>query len=343
MPPKVKAAVFHAPGEPKVLIYEDVADPVPGQGEAVVKVKACGVNRIDVWARNGRYKTTLPHVLGTDIAGEVASLGPGTTGLKTGESVVVFPLLSDGKCAYCLQGNPNRCVSRGFVGILTDGGYAELVKVPAANLVSAGGLDLKAAAGIPVNFGTAWNALVSRAGVGPKDTVMIWGAAGGLGHAAIQVAKLLGARVIAVVGDDGKAKFVESQGADHVVNHRTQDIADRVRAFTGGLGASVVFDHVGGDTWGKSIECLARGGRMLTLGLTSGPKSEVDVRRVYQDELSILGTYGHLKEDLQQVLKLLGAGRLAPSVSRELPLSSAARAHEIIESRDVEGKILLIP
>ncbi len=339
----MKAAVYHAPGEPKVLSYEDVADLVPGPEEAVVNVKACGVNRIDIWARNGRYKTALPHILGSDIAGEVVATGPETRSVTAGQSVVVYPVLSDGKCSYCVQGMPSKCVSRGFVGIATDGGYAEFVKVPAANLVSGEGLDSRAAAAMPVNFATAWNGLSSRARVGPKDTVMVWGAAGGLGYAAIQVSKLFGARVIALVGDDKKAKFVESQGADFVVNHRTEDISQRVRSLTDGLGASVVFDQVGGDTWAKSIESLARGGRMLTLGLTSGPKSEVDVRRVYQDELSILGTYAYSKEDLQQVLNLLAAGKLRPSIFQEFPLSSAARAHEIIESRDVQGKILLIP
>ena len=339
----MKASLYHAPGGPEVLSFEDVPDPVPGPGEALVRVKACGVNRIDVWARSGRYKTSLPHVLGTDIAGEVVSTGPGTGGVSEGEHVVVYPVLSDGKCAYCLQGMPNMCLSRGFVGVATDGGYAEYVKVPVANLVPIGKLDLKAAAAMPVNFGTAWKGLASRAAVGPKDTVLVWGAAGGLGYAAVQVAKFLGARVIAIVGDDKKAGFIESEGADFVVNHRTQDIVEGVRAFTGGLGASVVFDHVGGDTWAKSVECLARGGRMVTLGLTSGPTSEVDVRRVYQDELKIIGTYGQLKEDLQHVLNLAAEGKLRPSISREMSLRSAGEAHRMIESRSVQGKLLLVP
>lgn len=308
-----------------------------------MRVEACGVNRIDIWARSGRYKTSLPHILGTDIAGKVVSTGPATGGISEGEPVVVYPVLSDGKCAYCLQGMPNRCLSRGFVGIATDGGYAEYVKVSAANLVPIGKLDPKTAAAMPVNFGTAWKGLSSRAGVGPDDTVLVWGAAGGLGHAAVQVAKFLGARVIAVVGDDKKIKFVESQGADLAVNHRTQDMVERVRSFTDGLGASVVFDHVGGDTWAKSIECLARGGRMVTLGLTSGPKSEVDVRRVYQDELTIIGAYAQLKDDLQHVLNLAAEGKLRPSIFREIPLQSARQAHEIIESRDIQGKLLLVP
>jgi NADPH:quinone reductase-like Zn-dependent oxidoreductase len=339
----MKAAVYHSPGGPEVLTFEDAPEPEPERGQVVLKVAACAVNRIDIWARSGRYKTSLPHILGTDIAGEVVGVGPGVEGVARGLRVAVYPVISDGSCAFCRAGKPNLCIGRGFVGVATDGGYAELVNVPASNLVPAGPLDLKKAAAMPVDFGTAWSGLVSRANVGPDDSVLVWGAAGGLGHAAVQIAKLLGAKVIALVGDDSKADFARSQGADHVVNYRSADLAGAVRSLTGGLGATVVFDHVGGDTWGKSIDCLARGGRMVTLGLTSGPKSEVDVRRVYADELSIVGTYGQSKSDVAKVLELAAQGKLAPAIHVELPLSSSRKAHEIIESRDVLGKVLLLP
>jgi NADPH:quinone reductase-like Zn-dependent oxidoreductase len=339
----LKAAVYHTPGSPEVLTLEEVETPKPGKGEALVRVDACGVNRIDIWARSGRYKTDLPRILGTDIAGEVASLGPATEGVSVGASVVVYPMLSDGSCAYCLRGELNRCLNRGYIGVATDGGYAEFVRVPSANLVELGRLDPKVAAALPINFGTAWKGLSSLAQAGPKDTVLVWGAAGGVGHAAVQVAKLLGATVIAAVGDDRKIAFVESMGADYAVNHATQDIVKEVRALTNGLGASVVFDHVGGDTWQTSIECLARGGKLVTLGLTSGPRSDVDVRRVYQDELRIIGEYGQSKDDLTQVVRYALQGELRPSICQELPLESARRAHEVIESRSVQGKVLLVP
>jgi NADPH:quinone reductase-like Zn-dependent oxidoreductase len=338
----LKATLFRAPGGPDVLSYEDAAEPVPGPGEALVRVKASAVNRIDVWARSGRYKVSLPHILGTDIAGEVVS-SDGGEGVRPGSEVVVYPVISDGTCPYCRMGSPNLCVVRGFVGVATDGGYAELVKVPSGNLIPTGGLDPKLAASMPVDFGTAWSGLVSRAKVSPGDTVLVWGAAGGLDHAAIQISKLLGADVIAAVGDDSKSEFVESLGADRVVNYASQDVVASVRSMTGGLGASVVFDHVGGETWGKSVDCLARGGRMVTLGLTSGPKSEVDVRRVYSDELSIMGTYGQSKADIEKVLGLAAEGKLRPAIFKELPLSSAKEAHQILESRAVLGKVLLIP
>jgi NADPH:quinone reductase-like Zn-dependent oxidoreductase len=339
----LKAALFRATGGPEVLSYEDVPEPKAGPGEAVVKVRACGVNRIDIWLRTGRYKASLPHILGTDIAGEVASMGDGVSGVSVGDPVVVYPVLSDGKCSYCLAGKPNLCVSRGFVGTISDGGYAEYVKVPASNVLNVGKLDYKTAACLPVNFGTAWNALALRAKVGPGDSVLVWGAAGGVGYAAIQVSKLFGATVIAAIGSDGKRGFVKSMGADHIVNHRTQDLVDRVRSFTDGMGVSVVFDHVGGETWKKSIECLARDGRMVTLGLTSGPTSEVDVRRVYQDQISLLGTYAFTKETLVEVLRLAANGRLRPEMFREMALSSARKAHELLESREIQGKIILLP
>ncbi|MDE1853077.1 MAG: zinc-binding dehydrogenase [Thaumarchaeota archaeon] len=337
----MKAVRYHSPGSPDVLSFEDAPVPEPRAGEVLVRVKACGVNRIDIWARSGRYNTALPHTLGTDVAGEVVVSND--RAVMPGSNVLVYPVLSDGTCAYCRRGAPNLCLSRGFVGVATDGGYAEFVKVPAKNLIPSEKVDPNVAATLPVNYGTAWSGLASRARVGPDDTVLVWGAAGGLGNAAVQVAKYLGAKVIAAVGDDAKSSFVKSTGADHVVNNRTEDLAERVRSFTGGLGASVVFDHVGGDTWGKSIECLARGGRMVTLGLTSGAKSDVDVRRVYSDQLSIIGTYGQSKGDIEHVLELVAEGKLKPSIYKELPLSSARDAHEIIESRGIQGKILLLP
>lgn len=338
----MKAVRYHGVGGPEVLSYEEVSDPTPAKGEVLLRVEACGVNRIDVWARSGRYKTSLPHILGTDIAGTVVAADPGS-GLESGSRAVVYPVISDGMCAYCRAGLPNLCVARGFVGVAVDGGYAELVKVPAASAMPAGNIDLKKAAAMPVDFGTAWSGLVSKAGVGPSDTVLIWGAAGGLGHAAVQIAKLLGARVIAAVGDDRKSRFAKSMGADQVVNYRSQDIVEAVRSITSGLGATVVFDHVGGETWGKSVDCLARGGRLVTLGLTSGPKAELDVRRVYSDELKIMGTYGQSKSDIQRVLELASEGKLSPAIHKELPLESAREAHEVIESRQVEGKIVLLP
>lgn len=338
----MKAVRYHSPGPVDVLRYEDAPAPVPGRGEVVIRVEACGVNRIDVWARSGRYKTALPHILGTDISGVVAEAGPGVASAKVGDRGIVHPVLSDGTCDYCRRGRPNLCVSRGFVGVATDGGYAELARVPASSFIPVAGVDMKKAAAMPVDFGTAWSGL-SRAGVGPDDTVMVWGAAGGLGHAAVQISKLLGAKVIAVVGAEGKRPFVESMGADHVVDHSATDVVAEVKSLTGGLGATVAFDHVGGETWGKSVDSLARGGRLIALGLTSGASAELDVRRIYSDELTVMGTYGQTRGDLERVFSLAGEGKLDPAIHAVLPLESAAEAHRAIESREVRGKMILEP
>ncbi|MDG6942185.1 MAG: zinc-binding dehydrogenase [Nitrososphaerota archaeon] len=338
----MKAARYHSPGGPDVLTYESVETPKLDRGEVLLKVAGCSVNRLDVWARSGRYQTRLPHAPGTDIAGEVVSCGPGTK-VAPGLKAVVYPVISDGTCAYCRRGDRNLCVARGFVGIATEGGYAEQVVVPEANLIPADGIDPEAAAAIPVDFGTAWRGLSSLARAGKDDTVLVWGAAGGLGHAAVQIAKLVGAKVIAVVGNDEKADFVRSLGADLVINHRSQNVVEETRSFTDGIGASVVFDHVGGDTWGVSLASLARGGRMLTLGLTSGAKFEVEVRHIYTDELKIMGVYGQFVADIKEVLRLTREGKLMPKIHEVIPLESARRAHELIESREVRGKIVLVP
>ncbi len=339
----MKAVRFESPGGPEVLQYGDAPTPSPSEGEVLVKVEACGVNRIDIWLRSGRYKTYLPHILGTDVCGKVASTPPSATGLKVGQRVVVYPSLSDGSCRYCLAGHPNRCVNGGLLGAVADGGYADYVKVPAPNLADAGSLDPRLAAAVPVNFATAWSALAERASVHPGDRVLVWGAAGGVGHAAVQVAKLLGAQVIGVAGGKEKKRFVTDNGADHFIDHTTEDVAARAKEITGGQGVDFVFDNVGGDTWGKSLESLAKGGTVLSVALTSGATSTVDVGRLYRNELNIVGVFAFRREALVRVLQLISEGRLKPRIFRELPLKSARQAHEILESRKVEGKILLVP
>lgn len=229
------------------------------------------------------------------------------------------------------------------MGSACDGGYAEYVRVPGANLVDAGDLDLKVAAAVPVNFATAWSAFVERASVRPGDSVLVWAASGGLGHAAVQVAKMLGAQVIGVAGGDEKKKFVMENGADHFIDHTSEDVAARAKEITGGLGVDLVFDDVGGDTWEKSLASLAKGGTVLSVALTSGTASSVDVGRLYRNELSIVGVFSFRKETLARVLHMASDGRIKPRIFRELSLRSARETHEILESRKVEGKILLIP
>ncbi|MDA4128717.1 MAG: zinc-binding dehydrogenase [Thaumarchaeota archaeon] len=334
---------FHSPGGPEVLSYEDAPNPSLGPGEALVKVKACGVNRIDIWTRSGRYAAPLPHILGADVAGEVASVYPGVTEVRKGDPVIVYPVLYDGTCHFCQNKQFNRCVRVGLLGTASDGGYAEFIRAPAADLVNIGELDFKTAASLPVNFGTTWNGLASRAGVGPGDIVLVWAPGSGVGYAAIEISKFLGARVIATSSSDEKLQFAKTLGADFAINYKEEDLVERVSVLTEGLGVSAAFDQIGGETWGKSLACLRKGGRMISFGLTSGATAEIDVGRVYRNELGILGSFGCLKEDLVQVLSLASKGILKPRIFREMPLQSAREAHEILQSRKVQGKILLIP
>ncbi len=339
----MKAVRLHSQGGPEVLQYEDAPDPELSRGEALVSVKACGVNRVDIWTRNGRYKTNLPRILGTDVAGEVVRVSHDVTNVMEGTRVVVYPVLHDGTCRYCLTGHPNKCVKIGLLGVAADGGYAEYVKVRAADLLSIHNLDFKIAAALPVNFGTAWNGLVTRANVKPGNFVLIWSAGSGLGHAAIQVAKFFGAKVIATASTDKKLELASRLGADYTINPAREDVVEKVRGVTGGYGADIVFDHVGTDTWQKSIDSLAKGGVLLSVGVTSGEDSNVSIGKIYRSEITVAGTYAFTLDDLGKVIRMASQKHLRPHVYKELPLQSAQEAHRILESRELFGKILLLP
>lgn len=338
----LRAVRFHRTGGPEVLQYEDVQDPVLQNGEVLVKVRACSVNRIDVWFRTGRYRSNLPRVLGADVSGEVAAV-KGCGDIAVGDRVVLYSVLSDNKCSFCLAGQRNRCINIGFIGGAIDGGYAEYVKVPCYNIMKINRLDYATAAALPVAFGTAWNALASTFRVGPEDTVLVWGGGSGLGHAAVQVARLLGSRVIATAGDESKLEMLREIGASDAINHNTEDVVRRVGEITSGAGVSVVFDHIGGDTWAKSLGVLSKGGRLISLGVTTGESTGVDIGRLYRNELRIVGVYAYTKEDLNSVLRLAEEGRLKPYIHSEMPLGQASEAHRLLESRRLFGKILLVP
>lgn len=339
----MKAVRFHRPGGPDVLVYEEIPEPKLSEDEVLVRVRACGINRIDIWLRSGRYRTNLPRILGADIAGEVAELGSAVKNLSKGDKVVIYPVISDGNCKFCLKGEENRCLNIGLLGSVADGGYAEFVKVNSLNLIKFDGLDFPLLASLPVNFGTAWNALVSKAKIAVQDWVLIWSVGSGVGHAALQIAKLHGAKVIATASDDEKLSYAKQMGADYTINHSKNDIVEGVRQITNGMGVDIVFDHIGSDTWQRSIDSLAKGGRMITLGVTTGEGSSVNISKVYRNELSIIGTYAFTKGDLISVLRLAAEGRLKPNIYKKLPLEKASEAHTIMESRKFFGKLILTP
>jgi len=284
----------------------------------------------------------LPHIPGSDIAGEVAEIGPGVTTARVGQKVVLTPGVSCGKCAACVAGLDNRCRQFTNLGYLIDGGCAEFVRVPEVNcLPYPENLSFEEAASVPLVFQTAWHMLVGRAELQPGEDVLVLGAGSGVGTAAIQIAKFFGARVIATAGSDEKLAKAKALGADELINHKTQKIGAEVRRITAKRGVDVVFEHVGTATWDESIASLAPCGRLVTCGATTGYDAKIDLRFLFVRQLSLLGSYMGTKSELHTVMKLVAAGRLKPIVDRVFPLAEAAAAHTYLESSSQFGKVVL--
>jgi NADPH:quinone reductase-like Zn-dependent oxidoreductase len=340
----VKAILFHQHGGPEVLQFTDVLDPEPRRNEVLVRVRACALNHLDLWVRRGlpNVPILLPHIPGSDVAGEVAKIGSEVTTVGVGQKVVLAPLVSCGKCPACVAGLDNRCRQATNLGYMIDGGSAEFVRVPEVNcLPYPENLSFEEAAAIPLVFQTAWHMLVDRAQLQPGEDVLILGAGSGVGSAAIQIAKLFGARVITTVGSDAKLEKARELGADHVINHKTQKIRDEVRRITSKRGVDVVFEHVGTATWDDSLASLALAGRLVTCGNTTGYDAKIDLRFLFSRQLSLLGSYMGVKNELHTVMKLVAAGRLKPVVDRVFPLAEAAAAHTYLESGQQFGKVVL--
>ncbi len=339
----MKAAFITENGGPEVIRYGDLEKPRPEYGEVLVRLSYASLNHVDIWVRRGigGYKTPFPHVLGADGAGTIEALGPGVKGVKEGDGVVLYPLIVDRSCRFCITGREDQCVNRKLLGNQAEGTYAEYVTIPAYNAIALDGLDEKVAAAIPVTFMTAWHSLVTLARVGPSDVVLVWGASGGLGSAAVQIAKLLGATVIATAGGEEKLRFVEGLGADHVIDYRSSDVVRSAMEITNGQGVDVVFENVGAATWAQSIRCLSPTGRLVTPGATTGKDVPLDVRDLYTRQITLMGAYGGTKAELLKVLKLARADRLKPIISRVVPLSKVSEAHEDMEEGKVIGKVVI--
>jgi NADPH:quinone reductase-like Zn-dependent oxidoreductase len=340
----MKAVVFHEHGGPEVLRYEEVPDPIAGPGEAIVRVRACALNHLDIWTRMGQSgrSIALPHILGNDIAGEVLSLRTPVEGIAPGERVMVSPGTSCGRCAACLSGEDSSCRHYRILGYQIAGGYAELVRVPFPNLIALPGhLPFEEAAAFPLVFLTAWRMLVTRARVRIGEDVLVWAAGSGVGMAAIQVAKLHGARVIATAGSAAKLEQAKALGADAVIDHHAQDVVAEVRRLTARKGADVVVEHVGQATWERSVLSLAHRGRLVTCGATTGAAGATPLLHVFSKQLSLLGSYMGSKAELIEAASFYFAHRLRPVVHAVLPLAEAARAHEMMEKSQHFGKIVL--
>jgi len=343
----MKAVTFHQHGGPERLTYEDVAVPVPQAGEVLVRVRACALNHLDIWIRQGipNYPITLPHVSGCDVSGVVERVGDGGHApVSIGQPVVVSPGISCWQCVYCFAGRDNFCPTYRLVGAQVDGGYAEFVKVPAVNLLPMpAGLTVEQAAAYPLVSVTAWHMVKTLANVQPGETVLVMGAGSGVGSMGIQIARLLGARVLSTVGSDDKIERARMIGADVVINHAREDVTDRVRAATDGQGADVVVEHVGQAVWESCLRSLVRGGRLVTCGSTSGPENRLDVRYVYARQLTIMGSYMGTRAELLEVSRFIKDGKLKPVVDSVFPLSDARQAQEHMLARRSFGKIILVP
>jgi NADPH:quinone reductase-like Zn-dependent oxidoreductase len=339
------AMVLREHGGPEVLRLEPLAVPEPGPGEVRVRIRAVALNHLDIWTRRGgpAFKLAFPHLLGADIAGVVDALGPGATA-AVGTKVVLQPGLSCGRCAACLGGHDNLCRFYSILGEHKPGGYAEYIVVPEANLAPyPERLDFAHAASSILPFLTAWQMVVHKARVAPGDTVLVQGAGSGIGVAAIQIAKLYGARVIATAGSDEKVARARALGADVVINYTTSDFAAECRTLTGKRGVDAVIEHVGGDVFAASIKAVRTGGRIVTCGATAGFHPEIDLRHIFFRQVEVLGSTMGSKADLLAVLSHVAAGRLEPVVHRVMPLAEAAEAHRLLENRAAFGKVVLEP
>ncbi len=340
----MKAVRFHRHGGPEVLQFEEVPDPKPNSDEALVRVRACALNHLDLWGRNGLPNVTipLPHISGSDIAGVVEWVPQEETRFKKGDEVIVNPGVGCGRCDRCLSGRDDQCKDYAIIGYGLDGGYAELVKVRRDHLIAKPeGMSFEEAASFPLVFETAYHMLVTKARVVPGDTVLVLAASSGVGVAAIQIAKLLGSEVIATAGDDDKMERAKKLGADHVIDHYKQDILGEVKKITGRRGADVVIEHVGKATWEGSLKALAKGGRLVTCGATTGAEVVTDLRYVYNRELTIYGSFMAGTGELLKVVELFEQGRLHTVVDSVFPLEKAAGAQVRMEGSKHFGKIVL--
>ena len=332
----MRAMVLREHGGPDVIKLEQLSVPEPGPGEVRVRIRAVALNHLDIWVRRGgpAFKLEYPHRLGSDIVGE----------LDSGQKVVVQPGLSCMKCAACLSGHDNLCRWYRILGENAQGGYAEYIVVPEVNIAPypEGLTWAQAAASILTNL-TAWQMLVHKGQVAPGDTVLVQGAGSGIGVAAIQIAKLHGARVIATAGTDDKVGRALALGADHAINYTTGDFVAECRRLTDKRGVDIVIEHVGGEVFEKSIKAVRNGGRIVTCGATAGFHPAIDLRHIFFRQVEVLGSTMGSKADLLAVLRHVAAGAIKPVVHEVLPLERAADAHRMLEERRAFGKVVLQP
>lgn len=342
----MKVARFHRFGGPEVLVFEEAPRPAPGAGEALVRVRAVGINHVDLDHRAGisRIPVKFPHILGREFAGEIAALGGKAGALKEGDRVWVTCRLPCGACEFCISGRDNLCLQEGYFGLDIPGGYAEFVKVPIANLNALPShVGFEDAAASQIAFGTAWHVLISRGNLQAGQSVLIQAAGSGIGSAAVQVAKLAGATVFATASSDRKLEQAGALGANHLINYSRDNFAERVMEITAGEGVDVVMEHIGGEVFIRSLQCLKRNGIMVTVGAHAGEVVQFDIIPFFRRELTVTGSKNAPVTELRKVMDLVAQGKLKPVIHRKFPLAEADQAHRVVDSRELFGKVVLVP
>ena len=342
----MKATYIESQGPPEVLTFGDLPDPYPGPGEAVIRVRATALNHLDTFARAGKNGVIIdkfPHILGCDLAGEVAELGAGVEGVKVGDRVMVDYSLPCGKCIVCDAGQDQRCENGGSIGITVNGGYAQYVSVPARNAeVIPDDMDFEEAAAIPLVYKTAWHCLITRCGMLPGEDVLIMAAGSGVGSAAIKLAKMMGARVITTASTEEKLTKARALGADETINYvENPAFSEAVMEMTGGRGVDLVFDSIGASVWDENFKSLKSGGRLVNCGVTGGHRASLRIGRMFTSQVTLMGASTGSRSDFTKVANLVRRGEIRGIVSRTFPLQDAADAHRAMEGRDVFGKLVL--
>ncbi len=345
----MKAVQLSEHGRRDVLEYGEFEDPDPGRDEVVVDVKAAALNHLDVFTRMGlgalsRLDLEMPHIPGSDAAGVVEEVGADVERFEPGDRVAVSAGVACGHCEFCRDGDPTLCDEFQIIGEHTRGVHSELTAVPGDNLVPVPeGVDWETAAAAPLVFQTAWRMLMTRAELAASDSILVLGASGGVGHAAVQIADYVGAEVYATASTEEKLGYAEDLGADHVINYDENDFAEEVDAATDGRGVDVVVDHIGKATWQNSLKSLCKGGSIVTCGATTGRDPETDINAIFWDQLEIHGSTMGTPGEVDDVLELVWQGAFEPQIRETFPMSDIADAHEMIEEREGFGKVVVVP
>jgi NADPH:quinone reductase-like Zn-dependent oxidoreductase len=340
----MRASLIPETGGPEVVTVEEVPDPEPDDDEVLIAVAACAVNHTDVWIRRG-HEGEPPIITGIDVAGEIAAVGDDVEKAAVGDRVVVYwNVTSCDDCEFCNHGEPTMCRDYGGLGVKRDGGHAEYVAVEERHVVELPeDISYEKAAAVPSNFGTAWRGLITRADIDPSDTVLVLGASGGVGHGAVQIAAHAGATVYAASSSEEKAEKLRELGADGVIDYTETDIDEAVTDLTDRRGVDVVFESVGGETYRQGVKSLARGGRLVTIGATTGDSDQGMLQHIFWKQLEIIGSTGATMGEFEDMLEAFFAGDITPVIDSVIPLEEIPEAHERLSEGEGFGKIIVRP